>query len=361
MSKFIYIWLVLSIGIPAYGQTSATRVTGQILPGKAYPLQLWTYDIGKDKYELNQDLKLSKDGEFDFTIPRAPNLHKLWMDGKGLVFINDEDNEIVINIDMKNGSDPFRITGSEASNYYLRYLSTVDSLQRALLYPLEPEMKKAEKRKDELALKEVERKYQHNMSVFVSTLKQLIDQMGSSLAVFAIIRSLDFNKYLPQIESFYTTFQEDRPASVFTKKLGEMIDSAKRVQIGAQAPDFELVVSGKAAPQRLSELRGNHVLIDFWASWCLPCRKENRLIKEKYLDGELGQLKIWSISIDEHVDKWEKALIKDDLPWDNSWTRDEELISTYQVVGLPTNFLLDPSGRIIGKNLGSEELAGYIK
>ncbi len=94
------------------------------------------------------------------------------------------------------------------------------------------------------------------------------------------------------------------------------ISLAKAPEVGEKAPDIELPgVDGK--PVRLSSLKGNVVLLDFWASWCGPCRKENPYTVEIYNEYKDKGFTIYSVSLDQSKDKWKKAIAADELSWPN--------------------------------------------
>ena len=340
---------------------SQTIVKGQIVPGKSYSLELWVYDINQDKYQLDRKLDLTANGKFHFEIPESPNLYKLWLNGKGLVFINDGDTNIDIQIDLNNEASPFKITGSTASNHLIQYFHKVEELQKKYLFPLEPKLKAALKSNDQSLIEAVEKEHQENLVIFAQTLYQEISNMGSSLAVFAIIRTLDFNKYLKYIEVMEKQFSKGRPHSSFNTKIQEWIKDAKRLAIGANAPEIILSITKDNQLQKLSSLKGKLTLVDFWASWCLPCRKENRELKPLYEQYHAKGFEIWSISTDEKRAAWERALQKDGLTWLNSLVTDKKIEETYQVLSLPTNFLIDAQGRIIAKNIKAKDLEEYLK
>ncbi|MCG8327225.1 MAG: TlpA family protein disulfide reductase [Chitinophagales bacterium] len=357
----LYKLTLFLVVIPCVTSAQTTEVSGQILPGKSYPLELWTYNLETNKYQFEKKLELTEDGAFHFEIPKTPNLYKLWLSGKGLVFVNDHDEHIQIHIDLKNSASPFKIEGSTASNNLLDYMITVEALQEKYLKPLEPKLKKAMKTKDEAQIAQIEKKYQENKALFVQTLDKKISSMGSSLGVYAIIRTLDFNKYLSNIESWYNTFESDRPDSPFTAGLQKMIVAARKLQVGSKAPEFELSVYENEHAHKLSDFRGQMVFIDFWASWCLPCRKENKVLKETYDQLKTNGIRIWSISTDQKEKKWRMAVKKDELPWLQSWAGQSKIDELYQVVSLPTNFLIDEKGKIIAKNLSAKELLDFSK
>ncbi|AWM33377.1 TlpA disulfide reductase family protein [Hymenobacter nivis] len=158
-------------------------------------------------------------------------------------------------------------------------------------------------------------------------------------------------------------------ASPEGRQYGEMLRGLKEVAIGAQAPNFsQKTPAGKLVS--LTDYRGKYVLIDFWASWCKPCRQENPAVVKVYEAYKGRNFDILGVSLDSENsrEKWMKAIQDDHLPWTQvSDLRggDNAVAQTYHVQSIPQNFLIDPSGKIVATNLRGEELqtvlAKFIK
>lgn len=147
-------------------------------------------------------------------------------------------------------------------------------------------------------------------------------------------------------------------------QLKERLETAKRTAVGKTAPDFSQPdTTGKRIS--LSSFKGKYVLVDFWASWCGPCRKENPNLIKAYSKYRDSNFTILGVSFDRHgqKDKWIEAIRKDGL----LWTQISELngfennaAKLYAIKGLPSNLLIDPNGKIIAKNLYREDLNSFL-
>jgi thiol-disulfide isomerase/thioredoxin len=142
------------------------------------------------------------------------------------------------------------------------------------------------------------------------------------------------------------------------KQLAQRMDALTAIVPGSLAPDFtQNDTSGR--PLTLSSLRGHYVLVDFWASWCSPCRAENpNLVKQYKLYGDKG-FRVLQVSLDDKKEKWIKAIQQDSLPWLHvcdlkGWAN--EAGNLYAVTGVPASFLVDPQGKIVAVRLRGEEL-----
>jgi peroxiredoxin len=137
---------------------------------------------------------------------------------------------------------------------------------------------------------------------------------------------------------------------------GEAI--AKKTAVGSPAMDFtENDVNGN--PVKLSSYKGKYVLLDFWASWCGPCRKENPNVVKAYNKYHDKGFDILAVSLDEKKDKWMEAIAKDGLPWTHvsdlkGWKN--AAAQMYNISAVPSNLLLDKNGNIVAKDLRAEEL-----
>jgi peroxiredoxin len=145
--------------------------------------------------------------------------------------------------------------------------------------------------------------------------------------------------------------------SLYGKKITEYRRIAAKTGIGAM-PDFTVTdTSGKLI--KLSSLRGKYVLVDFWASWCAPCRKENPNVVKAYQKYHDKGFDIVGVSLDTKKDAWLKAIEKDSLTWNHvsdlkGW--ESGIVKEFGIKVVPTSFLLDRSGKVIANNLREEAL-----
>ncbi|MBN2347797.1 MAG: TlpA family protein disulfide reductase [Bacteroidales bacterium] len=145
---------------------------------------------------------------------------------------------------------------------------------------------------------------------------------------------------------------------------------SQELKVGQNAPEIvQKSLNGKDL--RLSSLKGQMVLVDFWASWCAPCRKENPLIVEAYQEYKDATFKngqgftIYSVSLDFKQSAWEAAIIKDKLEWPNhvsdlkGWNN--AAAKLYGIRSVPSSYLIDGDGEIVAVNLRGEALALKLK
>lgn len=142
------------------------------------------------------------------------------------------------------------------------------------------------------------------------------------------------------------------------KEVAQRLDNLETVDLGNAFQDFtQNDIDGK--PVSLSSYKGKYVLLEFWASWCGPCRAENPNLKQAYSKYKDKGLNILGVSLDDNEARWKNALEKDNLPWaqvsDLKGWRNEAAVK-YGIQAIPANFLIDPQGKIVHRNLRGEEL-----
>jgi peroxiredoxin len=193
--------------------------------------------------------------------------------------------------------------------------------------------------------------------------KQLVMDFAKShptsvVAAYEIYTSFSYNARYGQLDSLYQDLDTTVRVTYFGRLIQSTAEKAKLTAIGNSAPDFSNDdVNGK--PVSLSSLRGKFVLLDFWASWCGPCRLENpNVVKAFHKYHEKG-FDIYGVSLDDTKADWIKAIKKDGL----NWTQVSDLkgwqasaASLYGVKGIPMNYLLDKNGIIVAKGLRGDEL-----
>ena len=160
----------------------------------------------------------------------------------------------------------------------------------------------------------------------------------------------------------YNGLDEHIQTSYTGKIIKATLDAAIKTAIGQPAPEFaQTDVKGKSIA--VSSFKGQYLLIDFWASWCGPCREENPAVLKAYERFHAKGFSILGVSLDEKKDPWLEAIKKDGLKWTQvsdlkGWKNSAALL--YGVSGIPMNFLLDKNGKIIAKGLSGEDLENKL-
>jgi len=184
------------------------------------------------------------------------------------------------------------------------------------------------------------------------------EKPGSPVSAFILYITQQLNNDPSVLEQRFNLLTDKAKNNTYGKQLSEVIQANSFGSIGSSAPDFtQNDETGK--PVSLSSFKGKYVLIDFWASWCGPCRRENPNVVAAFNAYKNKNFTILGVSLDQDRQKWLDAVKADNL----NWTQVSDLAywnnavaKKYKVNSIPQNYLIDPNGKIIAKNLRGEEL-----
>ena len=191
--------------------------------------------------------------------------------------------------------------------------------------------------------------------------KQYINQNpGSYISLLALMELGEQDIDIQVIDPLYKSLSPSVTATPAGQAFAKSIEAARATSVGAMAPVFtQTDVNDK--PVSLLSFRGKYVLLDFWASWCAPCRGENPNVVKAYNTYKAKNFTVLGVSLDRSgkKDDWLAAIKADGLEWTQVsdlkfW--DNDVAKQYGIKGIPQNYLIDPAGKIIAKNLRGEEL-----
>jgi peroxiredoxin len=204
----------------------------------------------------------------------------------------------------------------------------------------------------------VEKQFQSLLFQNKAEVKRLIDSIGPNPVSHIASSMLSIEEDFEYLDSLAKRFTSEKPKAYFTTKLNAYVEGYRKFAIGSIAPDFiQPDPNGKEV--QLSSFKGKWLLLDFWASWCKPCRAENPNLVEAYNRYKNKNFNIFSVSLDSDKSAWMKAMIADHMLWSHAsdlkgW--ENSAARAYQINSIPMSLLLDPNGKIMAKNLRGEAL-----
>lgn len=311
---------------------------------------------------------LDKKGDFKFNVSISqPSLYLLKFSDRNYstlhIMLEPGDK---INIKMKDDKELsfIQITSASGSRNIevYRLFNNILYQYSSQLSALNEEHEKATTsaaRKQELSAHFQRLMAQQNIEV-ANLLQQNSDVLVTSFLVTFFDE--DAENHIALYETIYNSLKANYSNNQFVQYLEGKLRST--LGPGRMAPDIEMK-DPDGVTRKLSDLRGKVVMIDFWASWCSPCRAENPNVVRLYKKYHDKGFDIYSVSLDRTRDAWVRAIQQDGLEWPNhvsdlrGWTSSGG--ATYGIRSVPSTVLIDRDGRIIARNLRGQELANKLK
>jgi len=256
-----------------------------------------------------------------------------------------------------------KITGSASQDVYNSFIASMKVFKEKQ-GPIVTAYKKAKAEKDEAAAEKAYKEYEVVDSERMESVKAFVKANINAVPAATITYyNLASQMEIKELEELYNSFGEAVKASSTAIKIKSKIEILKKVAIGQPAPDFTLNTP-EGTPFSLSSLKGQVVVIDFWASWCGPCRRENPHMVELYKELNPKGVEFFGVSLDEKKENWLKAIEDDKLTWKHAsdlkgWK--SAAAKLYGINGIPATVLIDQNGVIAAKKVFGEELKAEIE
>jgi peroxiredoxin len=308
------------------------------------------------------DSTVMKNGKFLFTgTTPGPYLHFIRFENPRQVVAVFVENK-PITITMDTSFRDIRVTGSGSHQLYREFVDAYSGFHQKAGVP-NRKFQQATQTKDSVLYAEAKKEWDaiglEADSMFTDFVRR---HTASPVAPYVIIDR--FINYLnsAKIEECYKLLKPEALNSVYGKRVSQFRLIQTRTAIGMK-PSFTMAdTTGKKIS--LGDFKGQYVLVDFWASWCGPCRKENPNIIKAYEKYHAKGFEVVAISLDDKRASWIKAIHTDGLPWIhlsdlNGWK--SELATLYGITSIPASFLIDKEGKIIAKNLRGKALEAKLE
>ena len=296
-----------------------------------------------------------KNGSFEFTgnVSEPTGAYIMVIGQRGAIPFMLENANITVNA----GQAGLTVTGSEGQKIYDQFMAINASAQQEAM-KLQQEYQAANG--DQAKIQAVQEAYAKLMTDAQAKETELIKANPDSyVSTFVIVSSMGQMEY-EQLKERYSLLGEKAKASAQGKAIAAQIAKLESTAIGQIAPNFT-ITTPEGESISLYDIKGKVKLIDFWASWCGPCRGENPHVVEIYKEYHPKGLEIFGVSLDNNKEAWVKAIADDGLVWKHGsdlkgWQSAPAQL--YSVTGIPHTVLLDEN--IIAKNLRGDELKQKI-
>ncbi len=291
--------------------------------------------------------------------------------GKLPFILENGDIEMTVNKDSINIA---KVSGTYNNDELTSYKEAGMKIQKKMMKFQQDntaKMNEAQQKKDTVMMNNLREEYGAFEREFIKQSDDYVATHPKSFIATLIIQGMmnSMNLDLKKVTKYYNaldqSLKDTKPGkSIKTKldQLGATVAAETGVEIGSSAPDFSAPnPDGKIIS--LTESLGKVTLIDFWASWCGPCRAENPNVVALYNEFHAKGFNIIGVSLDKDADKWKEAINKDKLIWNqisNLKFWEEPIAVTYGVQSIPATYLLDASGKIIAKDLRGADLRKKI-
>src|SRR6187551_1117632 len=376
MRKIILLVLVISLLASCENKDSKTfTVSGVLHNAPSKVVYIEESNITTGQKTLKDSSSIAADGKFSISLNASKdavcNL-RLQNDASQFVTIINDASKINLDVDFNKRTDFYTVTGSNASKSIQEYLGKITGMQgdRVTIYFQIDSLKK--NNGDSLLILDLSIKQQQITNEEKAYTQQTIQQStNSSLSLFILstyqgmARDPNFrvNGFTdPEVVALLTDVLNKFPDRTDIAGIRNSVEATipKTIWVGKPAPEISLPdTEGRTV--KLSSFRGKYVLVDFWASWCGPCRRENPNVVQAFNQFKNKNFTILGVSLDRPGQKenWLKAIKEDNLTWTHIsdlkfWQ--SEVVPVYQVGSIPFNVLVDPDGKVVAENLRGNAL-----
>ena len=374
MQKIVLSVLLISLLASCKENDSKTfTVVGVLHNAPSKVVYIEESDITTGQKTIKDSSDVAADGKFSLNINAKKdavyNL-RLQNDASQFVTIINDASKINLDVDFNKRTDFYNVTGSKASKSIQEYLAKITGMQRdrfTIYYQIDSIKKN---NGDSALVQDLNIKQQQISNEEKAFTQQSVQQAtNSSLSLFILstyqgmardpnfrVNGFTEEEVVVLLNDVLTKFPERTDIAGIRNSVEAGIPKLKWV--GKQAPEISLPdTEGRTV--KLSSFRGKYVLVDFWASWCGPCRRENPNVVQAYNQFKNKNFTILGVSLDKQKEAWEKAIVDDNLNWTHIsdlkyWQ--SEVVPIYEIAGIPFNVLVDPDGKVVAENLRGNAL-----
>ncbi|MEI9918449.1 MAG: TlpA disulfide reductase family protein [Bacteroidota bacterium] len=356
MIKIIALLFALTLNVAVAQEGKVKGTLPPSLSGRTLVLTLMNYETRKDQQV--KEIKMDKNGAFAFSIPLTEAaIFNLSAGDSSLLHMLIKPND---NIDLTVRKDAIVAKGSVDTQYLINYEAHRKILFQKWLKPAYDSAAVAEKSGDKKRIEYWNMQHEKASENYKAELGQWVRQPFFLNSLASVHHTLRWHSDhdIELMDAMAAALQKNYPKAELTRQLVAKVNSAKRIAIGATAPEFQLKnLEGNTVD--LKSYRGKYTLVDFWASWCGPCRQESPTLVRLYNSFKDSGFEILTVSIDTDETKWKNAIKKDGFTWQSVSELSGYAGPTsalYNISAIPSSFLLDKDGKIVAKNLRGKDL-----